>query len=107
LGPILNKNVPIAKKILITTDSQEVVVIRKGTESPPTGFCTICPDEVPLLTLDDAVSVARVSTIVLVHHLEAGLIHGSESTDGRLFICPESLKIFDKEEYEHETNPAV
>lgn len=65
------------KQILITTETREVVVIRKGNVSPQTGFCPRCGERVEALNLDRPTSQRVLGG--------GGLRHPSE-TDARCSI---------------------
>lgn len=96
MGADSNQKMPIAKKILITTDSQEVVIVRKAPEGAIIAFCKNCTGDAKFLTLDNAVEVTGISGGELIGLITANSIHILETARGRLFICQESLKSFEK-----------
>ncbi len=80
----------ICKKIIITTQSREVVVIRSSRRI--TGFCLICNAERGLTTLDDASTITFRGTRNIIAEIDTGVLHAVENNDGRLFICTTSLE---------------
>ncbi len=81
-----------AKRILITTESREIFIVRRVGNPTIRGFCETCAAETDLLTLDEAVGFANKSTRELIRKIESGAIHSTESASGHLFICEESLR---------------
>jgi len=90
--PILNQIMTNAKKILITTESHEVFILRLGNRERAFGHCADCGHEVEMLTLDQAVSESRLRTSVLVQMAETGKLHAVETRDGHLIVCDESIR---------------
>lgn len=80
-----------ARKIMITTESREVFIMRVNGNSSVRGFCSKCEAEVELLTLDQAVSISDIRTSDLMRGIEAKKIHGIETDFGQMLICSESL----------------
>jgi hypothetical protein len=81
-----------AKKILITTESHEVFVLRTDRRDRAYGTCGICEREVEIVTLDQAVSLSGIRTGQLVRMAESEQIHAIETSMGHLLICKESLE---------------
>ncbi len=88
--PILKQMATKAKKILITTESHEVFVVRRGEEKSWRGFCPRCTTEVELLTLDTAVSVSGHTTRELLRRAESGAVYAIEP---RAAICSSALTV--------------
>ncbi len=80
-----------AKKILITTESHEIFIVRVNRRSNIRGFCPDCAEEVELLTLDEAVSVSTRKTRELIREIEADAVHSIETLSGHLLLCRRSL----------------
>lgn len=81
-----------AKKILITTTSREIFIVRHGGQKTLRGFCPNCEREVEMLTLDEAVRVSGQSSRAIVRRVEQGSLHFAETDDGHLLICAASLE---------------
>ena len=79
-----------AKKILITTESHEIFIMRIADGSRAFGHCGHCGREVEILTLDQAVSFSGLNTRELVHLAETKKIHPIETESGHMLICYES-----------------
>ena len=92
VGQILTKIMLNAKKILITTESHEIYVLRNTSEAPLRSYCSECSEETEFLTIDDAVCTSRVSTIDLVDLHRLNRLHTAEAASGHLLVCHESLK---------------
>jgi hypothetical protein len=80
-----------AKKILITTESHEVYVLRNTSDAPLRSYCSGCRQETEFLTIDDAVCESRVSTVELMALYGLHGIHTVEAASGHLLICSNSL----------------
>jgi hypothetical protein len=83
-----------AKKILITTEKREVVVLHRIGNAVVHHKCDLCPTEQTMLTLDEAIDLTGISTLSLVQQLTLPGIHSYETSAGRLLICQESLQKF-------------
>ena len=53
-----------AKKILITTESHEIFVLRNTAVAPLRSHCEMCGGETEFLTMDEAVCSSRVRTVI-------------------------------------------
>ena len=80
-----------AKKILITTESHEVFILRTDRRDHAYGLCPVCGREVEILTLDQAVSLSGIRTGALVRLTEANSVHSIETSMGHLLVCKNSL----------------
>jgi predicted site-specific integrase-resolvase len=56
-------------------------------------FCASCPAPTPLIAPDEAAVLAGVSTRTIYRWAEAEQLHYSETPEGRLLVCPNSLPI--------------
>ena len=93
-GLILTQRMTNLKKILITTETREVFIVRLNGGSRIRGFCPRCEQEAPLLTLDEAVSFSALFTRELIRRIEQGVVHAIETASGHLLICRNSLTDF-------------
>jgi hypothetical protein len=84
-----------AKKILITTESHEVFILRRRVRTFPQHTCPICSTLTCGLTLDDARAYAGLSALELIRSIEAAAIYAYEiEGGGPLLICQKSLDLF-------------
>ena len=90
LGPILEHMSANAKKILITTESREVIVIRRNDGGFP-GYCSACDLDVEWLSFDAAVSESALGWRELVARSEKGDLHTFQASSGHLLFCGPSL----------------
>jgi hypothetical protein len=84
------------KKILITTESHEIFVLRTNGQKHAVGFCSLCAYEVEWLTLDQSVSESGLRTNALVQMAEAGDVHTIETLSGHLIFCARSIAALTK-----------
>lgn len=54
-------------------------------------WCSACRNDVSTARPDDAARLAGMSTRAIYAGIEAGQVHFSESQDGTLFVCIDSL----------------
>ncbi|MEP6901377.1 MAG: hypothetical protein ABJA66_06475 [Actinomycetota bacterium] len=83
-----------SKKILITTESREIFIVRTNNKSFVSGFCADCAREVELLNLDLAVSFSQIFALELIGQIQSGAIHSIETESGHLLVCQDSLNRF-------------
>ena len=83
---------PKAKKILITTESSEIFILRVDGKKNIRGFCSDCAAETEMLTLDEAVSFSGITALEVLRSVESGRIHFQETANGHLLICVEALR---------------
>jgi hypothetical protein len=81
-----------SKKILITTESRERLIVRQIENQTFRGFCSECRKEVEMLTLDAVTSETGMRTRELLRLIENNSVHSTESESGHLLICLNSLK---------------
>lgn len=89
---ILTQSMTNLKKILITTESHEIFILRTNSGSTISGFCAECKKDVPLFTLDEAVSFSALPTRELIRQAERGTVHAVETASGHLLVCRNSLE---------------
>lgn len=81
-----------AKKIVITTVSSELLIMRSLGPSIINQFCSQCGLDVEMLTVDAAVTLTAITTRKIFSYTESGAIHSAEDVNGHLRICRLSLK---------------
>ena len=80
-----------AKKILITSESHEIFILKTGSKGRAFGRCRQCGQEVEILSIDRAVSASGFKTSDLMRKIDANEIHGIQTESGHILICRESL----------------
>jgi hypothetical protein len=78
------------RRIEISLERNEFLIISR-TENPLTKWCESCSGAVPMITPDQAAVMAGVSWRTISHWVESGRIHFTETPDGLLLICINSL----------------
>jgi hypothetical protein len=68
---IVKQMSPKSRKILITTESREIFIVRTNDKSFVSGFCGDCAKEVELLNLDSAVSFTEKSARQLIVEIQS------------------------------------
>lgn len=81
-----------AKKILITTESHEVITLHVNSDRGAAGFCRSCNAEVEMLSLEQAVSLTHIHTRDLVRLVDALEIHAIETNTGHYLVCADSAR---------------
>jgi hypothetical protein len=80
------------KKILITSEKQELFFLRESEESAVSGMCPRCEHDVEFFTFNSAVTVSGLGGKTLINLLVSRKIHYIETLNRQLLICGESLK---------------
>lgn len=75
----------------ITFEMDRLIVLNRPRRSE---WCNSCSRPVDMLSVDDAALFAQVSSVTIFRWAIAGELHSSESADGLLLICPNSLSVF-------------
>lgn len=75
----------------ITFEMDRLIVFNRPRKSE---WCTSCSRPVEMLSVDDAALFAQVNSVTIFRWAIAGELHSSESPEGLLLICPNSLSVF-------------
>ena len=78
------------KKRTITVEIDRVILISKR-KSSPLSWCAACAAEARMVSVDEAATVAHVSSRMIYRWVEDDQLHFTETPEGRLFICLNSL----------------
>ena len=79
----------IRKRTEITVEIDRLLVIRSNQRL--IAWCPPCAEHREMLATDDAALTARVKSSTIFHWAESGRIHSTETADGLLLICAQSL----------------
>ena len=74
----------------ITIDTHRVFAVRRRT-GVPAAWCRRCDDLVLMITPDEAAKLSGLSSRAVYRLVEAESIHFTETHDGSLLICLNSL----------------
>jgi len=85
---------PDSKKFLITTISREFIIVHPESRPVARQYCSVCENDVEMLTLDTAVTRTTCSTRKILSYADSGTLHGIEDLGGHLLICGVSLERF-------------
>ena len=80
----------MGKRIEITVETDEVWVIRRPGRLVR-AWCPTCGRQVGMVTPDEAAVVAGVSWRTMARWVEAEKVHFTETPDGLLLVCLNSL----------------
>ncbi len=81
-----------AKKILVTTASSEIFIIRRGEQKVIRQFCRNCQSETEMLDFNSAVNIFSVGAREIIRRIEANTVHSAETENGHLLVCVKSLR---------------
>ena len=73
----------------ITLETERLLVIRSKASGD--GWCGKCQAEVKLISLEEAAAVSGASQRAIFRWAEAGEIHFTETADGRVMFCLDSI----------------
>jgi len=89
-GVLPRKKMKKVKRITrITLETERVLVV--GGRGRRDVWCELCGAQVQMVTLGEASSIAGVSELVVCRRVDARSFHSTETRDGRIFICLNSL----------------
>lgn len=74
----------------ITIEKERVLLVRRRQTSA-IEWCARCSDRVAMLPLDQAASVAGVSSRTIYRLVENGQLHFQDTPEGMLLVCLDSL----------------
>src|SRR5581483_10808060 len=75
----------------ITVESETIVCLRRRSRAALTAWCPQCAAEVKLVTPEEAEAHSGFSLRAIYRKVEADRLHFSETAEGQLFICLNSL----------------
>ncbi|HEX6732269.1 MAG TPA: hypothetical protein VF074_19790 [Pyrinomonadaceae bacterium] len=73
----------------ITFEMDRLVIV--GTRGGNLQWCDTCHKRVDMMTTDQAAIMARVTSRTIFRWAESDRLHSSETPEGLLLICPNSL----------------
>ena len=73
----------------ITIQTERILVMGRGRSLY--SLCAGCGDEVRMVTVDQAATLARLSSREIYREVEAGALHFRETSEGSVLICINSL----------------
>jgi len=79
------------KRITKFTVETERTLIFRSRGDKCTGWCARCGAEAEMLTVDEAARAAGLSELAIGRRIEARSLHCTETADGRVLICLNSL----------------
>ena len=74
----------------IVVEREQFLVIRKLDNSEPQ-YCMQCSDRAQMVSVDDAAMIIRVTARAIYQQVEAQQAHFTETADGKLLVCLNSL----------------
>ena len=79
------------RRIEITVEKRRLIVLKRQRPSV-LDWCTDCGEQVAMLTPDQAALIANVSSRTIYRRVEAGEMHYTETAEGFLLVCANSLE---------------
>ena len=83
------KQVPMAKQTKITIETDSLLILR--SRSSRRAWCPLCSAEGEMIALESVGLVSNLERPALEEWLNAGELHRSQSGDGSVLICLNSL----------------
>ncbi len=81
-----------AKRIVKFTAETERTFIFRSRADRLSEWCAECSKAVEMATVEEAARTAGVSELTICRRIEACSLHFTETSDGRVFICLNSLR---------------
>ncbi len=78
------------RKIEITVETHQMVVIRRNRKSIQ-AWCNECGEEVEMIRPEEAAALPGTSSRIVFQWIEDARVHFSETPEGSLLICINSL----------------
>jgi hypothetical protein len=76
------------KTTTITSETHEVLIVRRSPSQSKLMWCPACGLDVEMLDPEEAAAIASVSTRTIYKWIEAGQVHHAESAGGNVVVCP-------------------
>jgi hypothetical protein len=86
------RELAMKRRTEITIKTDRLLIFRQSNRHPALARCARCGTETPMLTVDEATTLSRLSARTIFRLVEAEQVHFTETPDGRLLICPDSLR---------------
>ena len=77
------------KRLRITIQTERLLVMSHSRSLY--SLCVACGDEVRMVTINQAATLARLSSREIYREVEAGMLHFIETTEGSVLVCFNSL----------------
>ena len=77
------------RRVRITIQTERVLMT--STQGGLYSLCAACGDNVRMVTIDQAASLARLSSCEIYREIEAGMLHFTEMSGGSVLVCFNSL----------------
>ena len=81
----------MSKRTEITVEIERLVVVRRNARKGRRAICEFCKKETEMLTTDRAALVAKCSSRAIFGWVELGWLHFTETEEGLLLVCRNSL----------------
>jgi excisionase family DNA binding protein len=78
------------RRTLITVETDRIILM-SGRAARPVRWCAACAGEARMVTVDEAAALIGVSSRTIYQQVEADELHFTETPEGRLYICLNSL----------------
>jgi hypothetical protein len=79
-----------SRRAEITVEFNQVVVIKKP-EGLVVMWCSVCEEQVNMVTTEAAAILSNIDTRTVYRRIEAGAIHFTETPEGLVLVCLNSL----------------
>jgi len=79
------------KKTIMTSETYELLIVKRPHASAIPLWCSVCLEQVDMLTPEEAAAVAKVTTRTIYAWIEAQRIHHAELPGKDVVVCPRQL----------------
>ena len=93
------------KRTRITIETARVIVVSKPRRL--LAWCAECDKEVDWVSLDEAARLSGASSRAVIQRIEDGALHSTETAEGILVVCPDSLLRAATSEQNQKADPAA
>ncbi|MGH9425765.1 MAG: hypothetical protein ACRD2L_05595 [Terriglobia bacterium] len=77
------------RRMRITIQTERLLVMSSSRSLY--SLCAACGDEVRMVTIDQAATLTCLSSREIYREVEAGILHFTETTEGSVLVCFNSL----------------
>ena len=78
------------RRVEITVETERLLLVR-GRSVSVTAWCAGCGARVRMVTAGEAARLSGLSAREIFRRVEAATLHFTETNEGELLVCPDSL----------------
>jgi hypothetical protein len=78
------------KKNKVLVETEQIIRLRRRPKKVR-AWCKVCAKQVSMVSSEEAAALMGISQRTIFRQVEAGDLHFTETLEGLIFICPNSL----------------